>query len=185
MGKPEQIEDCVAHALQEFGRIDVLVNNAGVMHIGKIASGNVDEWREMIDINLVGLMLMTRAVVPHMQAAKRGHIVNISSVAGKIISVGSGVYNVTKWGVNVFTEALRKEVYTDNIRVTSIGPGVVGTELLDKIGDPTARDGFKAWAASMETLTPQDIAHAVSYVLEQPAHVAVSDLVLRPTQQER
>ncbi|GAC1401917.1 MAG: SDR family oxidoreductase [Candidatus Velthaea sp.] len=185
MTKPEQIATCVAHAMTEFGRIDVLVNNAGVMHIGKIDGGDVQEWRQMIDVNLIGLMLMTREVLPHMKAAGSGHIINMSSVAGKIIRVGSGVYNVTKWGVNVFTEALRQELFTENIRVTSIGPGIVNTDLLDNIGDPEARAGFKAWAASMESLAPQDIARAVAYVVGQPNNVSVNDLVIRPTQQER
>ncbi|GAC1426722.1 MAG: SDR family oxidoreductase [Candidatus Velthaea sp.] len=185
MTKPDQIATCVAHTMKEFGRIDVLVNSAGVMHIGMIDGGNVEEWRQMIDTNLVGLMLMTREVLPHMKAADSGHIINISSVAGKIIRTGSGVYNVTKWGVNVFTEALRQELVTENIRVTSIGPGAVNTELMDNIGDPEARAGFKAWIASIESLGPEDIARAVGYVVEQPNNVSVNDLVIRPTQQER
>lgn len=182
---PDQIATCVEHTMLEFGRIDVLVNNAGVMHNGIISGADVSEWRAMVDVNLMGLMLMTHAVLPHMQAAGRGHIVNISSVAGRIITVGNGVYNVTKWGVNVFSEALRKEVYVDNIKVTVVGPGVVDTELLDKIANQKARANFKAFAATLDPLTAGDVATAVAYALEQPDHVAVNEVILRPAKQER
>ncbi len=183
--QPEQIATCVAHTMQEFGRIDVLVNNAGVMHNGKIGGADVAEWQAMIEVNLLGLMLMTHAVLPHMQAAGAGHIINISSVAGRIITVGNGVYNVTKWGVNVFSEALRKEVYVDNIKVTVVAPGVVDTELLEKIANPAARATFAAFAATLDPLTPDDVASAVAYALSQPAHVAVNEVVLRPAKQDR
>jgi NADP-dependent 3-hydroxy acid dehydrogenase YdfG len=183
--KPDQIATCVDRAIIEFGRIDVLVNNAGIMHNGLIAGADVNEWREMIDVNLMGLMLMTHAVLPHMKAAGGGHILNISSVAGRIITVGNGVYNVTKWGVNVFSEALRKEVYADHIKVSVVSPGVVDTELLEKIANPQARANFKAFAATLEPLSADDIARAVAYALEQPAHVAVNEIVVRPAQQER
>jgi NADP-dependent 3-hydroxy acid dehydrogenase YdfG len=169
--QPEDIATCVARTMLEFGRIDVLVNNAGVMHNGLIAGADVSEWRAMIDVNLMGLMLMTHAVLPHMKTGGRGHIVNISSVAGRIFTVGNGVYNVTKWGVNVFSEALRKEVYADNIKVTVIGPGVVDTELLEKIGN--------------DPLGARDVAAAVAYALDQPPHVAINEVVLRPAKQER
>jgi NADP-dependent 3-hydroxy acid dehydrogenase YdfG len=183
--QPDAITACVERALLEFGRIDVLVNNAGVMHNGLIVGADVREWRAMIDVNLMGLMLMTHAVLPHMKAAGRGHIINISSVAGRIITVGNGVYNVTKWGVNVFSEALRKEVYADKIKVTTVGPGVVDTELLEKIANPQARATFKAFAATLDPLTPEDVAAAVAYALTQPDRVAVNEVVLRPANQER
>jgi NADP-dependent 3-hydroxy acid dehydrogenase YdfG len=183
--KPDQIATCVARTMQEFGRIDALINNAGVMHNGPISGADVAQWRAMIDVNLMGLMLVTHAVLPHMQAARSGHIVNLSSVAGRIITVGNGVYNVSKWGVNVFSEALRKEVYVDNVKVTVVCPGVVDTDLLDKIGDPAARANFKAFVATLDPLTPEDVARAVAYALEQPAHVSLNEIVLRPAQQER
>lgn len=183
--KPDQIETCVERTVLEFGRIDVLVNNAGVMHNGRIAGADVAEWRAMLDVNLMGLMLMTHAVLPHMQAARSGHIINISSVAGRIITVGNGVYNVSKWGVDVFSEALRKEVYVDNIKVTIVGPGVVDTELFEKIANPQARANFAAFAATLDPLTANDVAAAVAYALEQPARVAVNEIVLRPAKQER
>lgn len=183
--KSEQIASCVAHTMQEFGRIDVLVNNAGIMHNGLIAGADVGEWREMIDVNLLGLMLVTHAVLPHMKVAGGGHIVNISSVAGRIITVNNGVYNVTKWGVNVFSEALRKEIYSDKIKVTVIGPGVVETDLKEKIANPEARATFKAFAAQLEPLTVEDVAGAVAYALEAPPHVAINEVLLRPLQQER
>lgn len=183
--KPEQIATCVAHSMQEFGRIDVLVNNAGVMHNGRISGADTSEWRAMIEVNLMGLMHMTHAVLPHMQAARSGHIVNLSSVAGRIITVGNGVYNVSKWGVNVFSEALRKEVYADNIKVTIVGPGVVETELFEKIANPEARATFKAFAASFEPLRPEDVARAVGYAVEQPPNVSLNEITLRPAGQER
>ncbi len=181
----DSIARCVERTMLEFGRIDVLVNNAGVMHNGLIAGADVSEWRAMIEVNLMGLMLVTHAVLPHMKSAGGGHIVNVSSVAGRIITVGNGVYNVTKWGVNVFSEALRKEVYADNIKVTVIAPGVVDTDLLDKIANPTARATFKAFAATLDPLAATDVATAVAYALLQPAHVAVNEVVLRPAKQER
>jgi NADP-dependent 3-hydroxy acid dehydrogenase YdfG len=183
--EPAAIAACVEHTLVEFGRIDVLVNNAGVMHNGLIAGADISEWRAMIDVNLMGLMLVTHAVLPHMKAAARGHIINISSVAGRIITVGNGVYNVTKWGVNVFSEALRKEVYADGIKVTVIGPGVVDTELPDKIANPVARANFKAFAATLDPLAAHDVAAAVAYALDQPPHVAINEVLLRPAKQER
>jgi len=182
---PEQIASAVAHTLQEFGRIDVLVNNAGIMHNGRISGADTALWREMIEVNLMGLMLVTHAVLPHMQAAHDGHIVNISSVAGRIINPGNGVYHVTKWGVNVFAEALRKEVYSDNIRVTTVNPGIVDTELFEKIGDPYARATFQGYVESIVPLTPIDVARAVAYALDQPAHVNVNEILMRPTQQDR
>jgi len=185
VARPEQIATCVARTMQEFGRVDVLVNNAGVMHNGRIGGADVAQWRAMIDVNLMGLMLMTHAVLPLMQAARAGHIVNISSVAGRIITVGNGVYNVTKWGVNVFSEALRKEVYADNIKVSVICPGITDTELLDKIGNDEARANFKAYAAALEPLSADDVALAVAYTLDQPQHVSVNEIVVRPAKQER
>ncbi len=183
--QPAEISRCVEQTMLEFGRIDVLVNNAGVMHNGLVAGADVAEWRAMIDVNLMGLMLVTHAVLPHMQAAARGHIINMSSVAGRIITVGNAVYNVTKWGVNVFSEALRKEVVTDNIKVTVVGPGIVDTDLFEKIANPKARATFQAYAATLEPLQAQDVAAAVAYALEQPPHVAVSEVVLRPAKQDR
>lgn len=179
------IATCVERALAEFGRVDVLVNNAGVMHSGNIVGADTRDWRTMIDVNLMGLMLMTHAVLPHMLEQGSGHIINISSVAGRIITAGNGVYNVTKWGVNVFSEALRQEVHKENIKVTIVGPGVVATELLDKIANPEARAGFQQWAASMTTLQAEDIAAAVSYALEAPGHVNVNEILLRPLDQQR
>lgn len=185
VAQPDQIATCVERTMREFGRIDVLVNNAGVMYSGKIPGADVAQWRAMIDVNLMGLMLMTHAVLPHMQAAKAGHIVNISSVAGRIISPSNGVYSVTKWGVNIFSEALRKEVYGDNIKVTVVCPGIVETELLDKIVDPDARATFKAFAATLDPLRADDVARAVSYALEQPEYVGINEIVMRPALQER
>jgi NADP-dependent 3-hydroxy acid dehydrogenase YdfG len=175
----------VAGALARFGRVDILVNNAGVMHLGLIDGGNVAEWRTMLDLNLLAPMLLTRAVLPGMKAQGGGHIVNVSSVAGRIIVLGSGLYNVTKWGLNVFSEALRQEVSPLKIRVTAVEPGVVETELLDRIGDPERRASFRKWADSMETLQPVDIANAVVYAVTQPARVNVNEILVRPTAQER
>ncbi len=185
VAQPDQIATCVERTMREFGRVDVLVNNAGVMYSGKIPGADVAQWRAMIDVNLMGLMLMSHAVLPHMQAAKTGHIINISSVAGRIISPSNGVYSVTKWGVNIFSEALRKEVYADNIKVTVVCPGIVETELLDKIVDADARATFEAFAATLEPLRADDVARAVGYALEQPDYVGINEIVMRPALQER
>ncbi len=142
----QQVQEAVRRTQHEWGRLDILVNSAGLMLLGPIAGAETEDWRRMISANLLGLLYATHAVLPLMKAQKGGHIVNISSVAGRIARAGSGVYNATKWGVGAFSEALRQECVLDHIRVTVIEPGVVETDLASHITNTSART--RALAAS-------------------------------------
>jgi NADP-dependent 3-hydroxy acid dehydrogenase YdfG len=180
-----QVQTMVNKTQADYGRVDILVNNAGVMLLGAIAGANTEDWRRMFSINVLGLMYATHAVLPLMQAQGEGHIVNISSVAGRVANAGSGVYNATKWAVGAFSESLRKEVYKDNIRVTIIEPGLVATELPQHITDPNAKEFAKNFYDSVRTLDSEDIAAAIAYAVTQPSHVNVNEILIRPTEQER
>jgi NADP-dependent 3-hydroxy acid dehydrogenase YdfG len=169
-----------------FGRLDILVNNAGVMLLSPVAEAEIADFRRMIEINLFGLMTLTRLALPIMKRGGAGHFVNISSVAGRVANPGSAGYAATKFGVGAFSEALRREVYKDKIRVTVIGPGAVATELADHITNP----GMKAAVAEMrkvmtEPMQPEDIAAAVLYAVTQHPRVNVNEILIRPTMQER
>jgi len=180
-----QANDTVNRTVGRWGRLDILVNNAGVMLLGKIAKANTEDWRRMININILGLMYTTRAALAIMQGQKSGHIVNISSVAGRTARVGSGAYNVTKWGVVAFSEALRQEVLANNIRVTVIEPGAVATELQSHITDPEARRDTDEWIKSITPLQGEDIANAIVYAVTQPQYVDINEMLIRPSQQAR
>jgi NADP-dependent 3-hydroxy acid dehydrogenase YdfG len=180
-----QVQDMVAKTHSTWGQIDILVNNAGVMLLGMIDGANTEDWRRMFNINVLGLMYATHAVLPIMKAQGQGHIVNISSVAGRVANAGSGVYNATKWAVNAFSEALRKEVYTNHIRITVVEPGLVATELPHHITDSAAKQRAADFYGSLKNLESEDIAAAILYAVTQPAHVNVNELLIRPTEQER
>ncbi|GAB4238015.1 MAG: SDR family oxidoreductase [Elainellaceae cyanobacterium] len=180
-----QVQDMVAKTQAAYGRVDILVNNAGVMLLGQIDGANTDDWRRMVNINVLGLMYATHQVLPIMKAQTEGHIVNISSVAGRVANAGSGVYNATKWAVGAFSEALRKEVYQHNIRVTIIEPGLVATELPQHITDPNAKEFAQNFYGSVKNLESEDIANAIVYAVMQPPHVNVNEILIRPTEQER
>lgn len=170
----------------EFGgSIDILVNNAGVALVSAIDGANTEDWQRMINLNVLGLMYATHATLPLMKAQGGGHIVNISSTAGRVANPGVAVYSASKFAVGAFSESLRREVYRDNIRVTVIEPGVVATELSDRITDPTAKAQIKDWIASMNPLESTDIAAAILYAVTQPPHVSINEILIRPTQQEQ
>ena len=169
----------------QWNHLDIVVNNAGVMLLGPIDGADTEDWRRMININLLGLMYTTHAALPLLKAQNAGHIVNISSVAGRTARAGSGVYNATKWGVVAFSEALRQEVYKNRIRVTIIEPGAVATELTDHITNPDAKKATTDFVGSMTPLESQDIAAAITYAVTQPWHVNVNEILIRPTEQER
>lgn len=145
---------------------------------------DIDNWRQMVEINLLGLMNATHAALPIMQEQGEGHIVNVSSVAGRQASANSSGYNATKFGVNGFTEALRQEVTEEGIRTTLIEPGVVDTELQEHIPDDEIQEQVEDWVESMEPLTGEDIAHSIHYAVTQPSHVSVNEILIRPTQQQ-
>ena len=180
-----QVKNLIQKAHAEFGRVDILVNNAGISFPGRIENADPSNWRKMIDINVLALMYTTHTVLPIFKAQKSGHIVNISSVAGRIAKAGMAAYNVTKWGVNAFSEALRQEVYQDNIRVTIIEPGLVETEIDQHITDVVAKQEIAARRKAITPLQSEDIAAAIIYAVSQPQHVNVNEILIRPTQQER
>jgi NADP-dependent 3-hydroxy acid dehydrogenase YdfG len=178
-----QIHQLIDKIQTTWGRIDILINNAGVMLLGNINGANTEDWRRMFDLNVLGLMYGTHAVLPVMKSQNGGQIVNVSSVAGRVARAGLGVYNATKFAVNAFSEALRQEVYKDNIRITLIEPGLVATELPNHITDPDA----KVWAQevydSVRRLDSEDVAAAILYAVSQPTHVNVNEILIRPTEQ--
>ena len=185
VARPEDAESIVAKTVERFDRLDVLVNNAGVMLLSPIDRARVQDWKRMLDLNLLGLMAATRAALPYMRKQKDGHIVNISSTAGRVANPDASVYAATKFGVGAFSEALRREVYKDNIRVTIIEPGAVATELREHVPDPETRQRIDTWATSMRQLQREDVAAAILYAVSQPPHVNVNEILLRPTDQER
>lgn len=179
-----QVNSLVQKVNTTLGRIDILVNNAGIGGLGTIEDGDSAEWRRQFDLNVLGLLYATHAVLPIFKAQGVGHVVNLSSVAGRITRAGMGVYSATKWGVNAISEALRQEVHKDNIRVTIIEPGLVATEFIDNITDPAAKQALEARFKAVIPLQPEDIARAIVYAVTQPPHVNVNEILIRPTQQE-
>ena len=180
--------DCdsfVDAVVSKWGRIDVLVNNAGLMPLSYFKNGKVEKWEQMIDVNIKGVLYCTSAVIPHMLKEKSGHIVNMSSVGGRIVFAGGTVYCATKHAITAFSEGIRKELSPKyNIRVTCIEPGAVSTELLDTITDESMA-GFVQATKNMEILQSEDIANAVLYAVSAPDHVNVNEILIRPTAQER
>ena len=173
-----------AHA--ELGGLNILINNAGVMLLGPVMGANTDEWREMINANCFGVLYCTHAALPLLAEAGGGDIVNVSSVAGRQASLGSAVYNMTKWGVNGFTEGLRQEALHAGIRVSVIEPGMVETELLDHNKNPMVLEAAKKMREQVgKPLSADDIARAILYIVSQPEHVAINEVLVRPTRQSR
>jgi NADP-dependent 3-hydroxy acid dehydrogenase YdfG len=179
----KQAQDLVRRVVEEFGRIDVLVNNAGIMLLSKIERGLSDEWRRMFDVNVMGLLYATHAAIRYMKEQGSGHIVNISSVAGRRVRPTTGVYSGTKFAVNAISEALRQELLEDSIRVTVIEPGVVETELQSHMTDEEARESLDAMRERLDALQAEDIANAIAYAVTQPERVSVNEILIRPTQQ--
>jgi NADP-dependent 3-hydroxy acid dehydrogenase YdfG len=178
-----QIRELIDKTQATWGCIDILINNAGVMLLGNVDGANTEDWRRMFNLNVLGLMYGTHAVLPIMKSQKSGQIINVSSVAGRVARAGLGVYNATKFAVNAFSEALRQEVYKDNIRVTLIEPGLVATELPNHITDPDAKSWAQEVYDSVRRLDSEDIAAAIVYAISQPAHVNVNEILIRPTEQ--
>ena len=176
----------VTRTNEELGRLDVLVNNAGVMLLGPVVGADTSEWRRMIDVNLLGLLYCTHAALPIMGAQGSGHIVNVSSVAGRFATLGSAVYNLTKFGVNAFSEALRQEVTPANVKVTVVEPGYVATELQGHNTHPMVLDAMEKMRQEIgEPLEAEDIAEAILYAVGGPQRVAVNEVLVRPAGQRR
>lgn len=177
----EAVGDLVETTVEAFGGLDVLVNNAGVMLLQRVADADRDDWRTMVEVNLLGLMHASKAALPHLRGG--GDIVQVSSVAGRTTSETAAGYNATKWGVNGFTDALRKEESENGVRTTLIEPGAVDTELQEHIPDDEVRQRIEGWVESMQPLVAEDIAAGVLYAVGQPRHVNVNELMIRPTEQ--
>jgi NADP-dependent 3-hydroxy acid dehydrogenase YdfG len=169
----------------ELGRLDVLVNNAGVMLLGPIEGADTEQWRTMVDVNLLGLLYCTHAALPLMREQGGGDIVNVSSVAGRFAGPGSGVYNLTKFGVNAFSEALRQEAVASKIRVMVVEPGHVETELQGHNEDPAVIEAMEKANAKIigKALAADDIADGIAYAVSRPPHVAINEILIRPSGQ--
>jgi NADP-dependent 3-hydroxy acid dehydrogenase YdfG len=185
-----QAQGAVAATVAEFGRLDVLVNNAGVMLLGPIVDAPIEEWQRMVQLNLLGLLYCTHAALPHLLAAAEkeprsvADIVNVSSTAGRVARTNSGVYNATKFGVGAFSESLRQEVTTRHVRVTLIEPGATATELAFH-NRPEILEGMAQTFGGIEIMQAEDIAESIRYAVTQPRRVAVNEILVRPTEQER
>jgi NADP-dependent 3-hydroxy acid dehydrogenase YdfG len=186
VGDEAQASAFVRRAHDELGGLNILINNAGVMLLGPVTGGNTDEWRRMINANCFGVLYCTHAALPLLGEAGGGDVVNVSSVAGRQASLGSAVYNMTKWGVNGFTEGLRQEALHAGIRVSVVEPGMVATELLDHNTNPAVLEAAEKLREQVGTpLSSDDIARVILYIVSQPEHVAVNEVLIRPTRQTR
>ncbi|MGI0050365.1 MAG: SDR family oxidoreductase, partial [Nitrososphaeraceae archaeon] len=183
--KKEECDSFINSVTKTWNRIDILINNAGIMPLSFFKNLKISEWEEMIDVNLKGVLFCTAAVIPYMITKKSGHIVNISSVAGRIIFPAGSVYCATKHAVTAFSEGLRQELSQRyNIKVTCIEPGVVSTELPNTITDKSL-ETFVESVKKMESLKAEDIANAIIYSLESPHYLNINEILLRPLSQEK
>jgi clavulanate-9-aldehyde reducatase len=182
----EQARDFVQRAHDELGGLHILVNNAGVMLLGPVAGADTEDWRRMISVNLLGLLYCTHAALPLIEGSGGGDIVNVSSVAGRRADAGGAVYNMTKFGVHAFSEALRQEALHAGIRVTTIAPGFVETELQGHNRNPVVQHALTRSREQIgDVLSPDDIAEAILGAVTKPPHVCVNEIVVRPTRQAR
>jgi NADP-dependent 3-hydroxy acid dehydrogenase YdfG len=177
-----EVQRVVAAAAAGLGRLDVLVNNAGVMLLGPIENAPTEEWRRMIHVNLFGVLYCTHAALPIMHSQGEGHIVNVSSVAGRVARAGSGVYNLTKFGVGAFSESLRQECVAMGVRVSVIEPGAVATELAAH-NRPEVLEQMAKRFAGVTRLSADEIADAILYTISRPPNVSVNEVLIRPSGQ--
>ncbi len=184
-----QAREAVARTVAELGRLDTLINNAGVMLLGPAVDAPIDEWKRMVDLNVLGLLYCAHAALPHLlSAAEDGprrvaDLVNVSSVAGRVARSGSAVYNATKHGVGAFSEGLRQEVTGRHVRVSLVEPGAVETELAGH-NRPEVLAGIRERFGSIERLHAEDIADTIGFIVTRPRHMAVNEVLVRPTEQE-
>jgi NADP-dependent 3-hydroxy acid dehydrogenase YdfG len=184
----EQATAAVQRTVEELGRLDIVVNNAGVMLLGPILDAPTEEWDRMVTLNLQGLLYIAHAALPHLLKAAEGQprrvadLINISSVAGRVARSGSGVYNLTKYGVGAFSESLRQELATRHVRVSVVEPGAVETELADHLREEIREQMMKRFGG-IERLQAEDIADAIAYIVTRSRHVAINEVLIRPTEQ--
>src|SRR5918999_1736820 len=182
----DQARGFVEAAHREHGGLHLLVNNAGVMLLGPVDGAPTEEWRQMLEVNLWGLLVCTHAALPLIAGSGGGDIVNLSSVAGRRAEAGAAVYNMTKFGVHAFSEALRQEALHAGIRVTVVAPGFVETELQGHNVNPLVRQALERSREQIgEVLRAEDIADAIRYAVTRPAHLCVNEVLVRPTKQAR
>jgi len=179
----EQVGRFVDAAVQAYGRIDVMINNAGLMPQAPLERLRIDEWDRMVDVNIKGVLYGIAAALPHMQRQKAGHIINVSSVAGHKVGPGYAVYAATKHAVRALSEGLRQEVKPYNIRTTVISPGAVATELPNSVTDPDAAERIRTFYAEV-AIPAESFARAAAFAISQPDAVDVNEILFRPTQQE-
>lgn len=179
----EQVKKFVDTAVEQFGRVDVILNNAGIMPLSTMDSLHLDEWDKMIDVNIKGVLNGIAAVLPYMKEQKSGQIINTSSVAGHKVFNGSAVYSATKYAVRALTEGLRMEVKPYNIRTTIVCPGAVKTELLEHITDEEVRLANEDYVGSVG-IGPDSFARVVAFAISQPEDVDINEVIFRPTAQE-
>jgi NADP-dependent 3-hydroxy acid dehydrogenase YdfG len=183
--KRAEVEALVKGAVDSFGRVDVMVNNAGIMPIAPMAALKVDEWDRMIDVNLKGLLYGLAAVLPIMLKQKQGHIINMASVFGiKVFAPGGTVYCATKSAVRALTEGLRMELHSQNIRCTMVSPGAVATELAESSSEEATRKNLREFYKTVKAIPADSIACAIAYTIEQPPEVEIDEVVIRPTAQD-
>jgi NADP-dependent 3-hydroxy acid dehydrogenase YdfG len=180
----EQVENLVKHAVQTHGRVDAIINNAGLMPLSPLEALKVEDWDRTIDVNLKGVLYGIAAVLPHMKEQQGGHVINVSSVAGHTVNPGGAVYSATKYGVRVISEALRQEVKPYNIRTTVISPGAVDTELPGSVTEPDVAENVNALYESV-AVSADSFASMVLFAMSQPEDVDVNEILFRPTRQER
>ncbi len=179
----DQVKRLVDAAVQAYGRIDVMINNAGLMPQAPLERLKVDEWDRMIDVNIKGVLYGIAAALPHMKRQKSGHIINVSSVAGHKVGPGFTVYAATKHAVRALSEGLRQEVKPYNIRTTVISPGAVATELPDSVTEPDVAERIRGFYESV-AIPAESFARAVAFAISQPEEVDINEILFRPTRQE-
>jgi NADP-dependent 3-hydroxy acid dehydrogenase YdfG len=186
----DEAYDAVDRVAAEFGRLDTVINNAGVMLLGPIENAPVEEWERMVHVNLLGLLYCSKAALPHLLKAADGEprgvadLVNVSSVAGRVPRLGSGVYNATKHAVGAFSESLRQEVTGRHVRVSLVEPGAVTTELVSH-NRPEIRDQMSQRFAGTQRMEATDIADVIGYIVSRPRHMAINEVLVRPTEQQQ
>ena len=186
----DEAYEAVDRVAAEFGRLDTVINNAGVMLLGPIENAPVEEWERMVHVNLLGLLYCSKAALPHLLKAAEGEprgvadLVNVSSVAGRVPRLGSGVYNATKHAVGAFSESLRQEVTGRHVRVSLVEPGAVTTELVSH-NRPEIRDQMSQRFAATQRMEATGIADVIGYIVSRPRHVAINEVLVRPTEQQQ
>lgn len=181
--KADQVKNLVDSAVKEYGKIDVMLNNAGIMPLSPLEYLKIEDWDACIDINIKGVLYGIAAALPHMKAQKSGQIISVSSVAGHTISPGGAIYSATKYSVRVISEALRQEVKPYNIRTSVISPGAVDTNLSGSVTVAEVASGIKQYYAE-NAISADSFARAVTYIISQPEDVDVNEVLFRPTRQQ-